>query len=82
LKIDRSFTAQLEGDNPNRPLVAAIVAMGQALGLEVHAEGVETAPQRDWLLGKGCWFLQGVLYSQPLQEEPFGAWLAAHRTPS
>jgi diguanylate cyclase len=72
VKIDRAFVAELESDTA---LVRAIVAMADALGLAVVAEGVETVLQEDALLELGCQAAQGFRYGRP---EPFtaGAWLA------
>jgi len=65
LKIDRSFTADLTGDEPEAPLVAAILAMARALGLRVVAEGVETEAQARWLTDHGCDCAQGWLFGRP-----------------
>ena len=46
--------------------VAAVIAMGQALGLRLVAEGVETEPQHDFLRERGCDLFQGYLCSRPL----------------
>jgi diguanylate cyclase (GGDEF)-like protein len=67
LKIDRAFVADLgeEGDG-EAALVAAIAAMGQALGIETVAEGVETAGQLDRLVALGCDHVQGYHLGRPL----------------
>ncbi|HSV71256.1 MAG TPA: EAL domain-containing protein [Methylibium sp.] len=69
LKIDRSFVQGLPGDADDRALVQAIIAMARALGVSVVAEGVETADQRDWLLGEGCVLQQGYLFARPMAAE-------------
>jgi len=66
LKIDQSFVRDLVEDPDDRVIVNAIIAMGQALGLEVIAEGVETAEQESILAASGCDLYQGYLYSRPL----------------
>jgi len=53
LKIDRSFVTDLSESEDARAVVAAIVNLAHALRLEIVAEGVETAAQRDILLGLG-----------------------------
>jgi EAL domain-containing protein (putative c-di-GMP-specific phosphodiesterase class I) len=65
LKIDQSFVADLLADSQDANIVRAIVAMGESLDLQVIAEGVETAAQRDALLGLGCSHFQGYLYGRP-----------------
>ena len=66
LKVDRVFVAQIAERESERALTAAIVAMGQALGLRVVAEGVETTGQAYLLSSWGCDELQGYLISRPL----------------
>jgi EAL domain-containing protein (putative c-di-GMP-specific phosphodiesterase class I) len=46
--------------------------MGRNLGLEVIAEGIETAPQVNFLKAEGCRELQGYLFSNRLSAEAFG----------
>ena len=64
LKVDRAFVRDLPGDADDLALVQAIVAMAHALGIEVIAEGVETAAQRDCLRAMGCRLHQGWLYGR------------------
>jgi EAL domain-containing protein (putative c-di-GMP-specific phosphodiesterase class I)/CheY-like chemotaxis protein len=66
LKIDKSFIDGLGTDPDDTAIVAAIVAMGHALGLLVIAEGVETIDQLERLRGLGCDLAQGYLFSRPL----------------
>lgn len=65
LKIDRSFVSFLPDDEDDSSIVAAIVAMAHALGLEVVAEGIETERQRDLLRSLGVDHLQGFLLCRP-----------------
>jgi EAL domain-containing protein (putative c-di-GMP-specific phosphodiesterase class I) len=76
LKIDKSFTSNLNEDTSNRALTEAIIVMAHKLGIKTIAEGVETAEQRDLLLSFGCDYAQGYLYSPALPEEEFVALLA------
>lgn len=71
LKIDRGFVRDLERDSDDAAIVSAIVALGQALGLRIVAEGVETDMQQDFLTQLGCDSLQGYLLGHPLPAERF-----------
>lgn len=77
LKIDRSFVSGLGGpdDGYDRPIVDAIVKMAQSLQLDVIAEGVETAAQRDVLHQLGVYVGQGYLWARPLPSEAMPSWL-------
>ena len=66
LKIDRSFVSDCATNATNQALVAAIIRMGHALGLEVTAEGVETLEQLAYLRAQGCDRAQGWLFSAPV----------------
>ncbi len=79
LKIDRSFVRNLTPGSKDRTLCKAIIAMAQALGLKVVAEGVETVEQRDWLAQAGCDYGQGYLFAKPMSADEFDGWLAAQR---
>ncbi|WP_130930926.1 EAL domain-containing protein [Pseudomonas sp. Sample_24] len=71
LKIDRGFVRDLERDSDDAAIVSAIVALGQALGLRIVAEGVETGVQQDFLTQLGCDSLQGYLLGHPLPAQRF-----------
>ncbi|WP_338477179.1 putative bifunctional diguanylate cyclase/phosphodiesterase [Pseudomonas khavaziana] len=71
LKIDRGFVRDLEHDSDDAAIVSAIVALGQALGLRIVAEGVETDVQQDFLTRLGCDSLQGYLLGHPLPADQF-----------
>ncbi|MFP3368758.1 MULTISPECIES: putative bifunctional diguanylate cyclase/phosphodiesterase [unclassified Pseudomonas] len=79
LKIDRGFVRDLEQDSDDAAIVSAIVALGQALGLRIVAEGVETDKQQDFLTRLGCDSLQGYLLGQPVPAEQFMGKLQALR---
>lgn len=82
LKIDRGFVRDLEQDSDDAAIVSAIVALGQALGLRIVAEGVETDRQQDFLTRLGCDSLQGYLLGQPVPAEQFMGKLQALRQES
>jgi len=82
LKIDRGFVRDLEQDSDDAAIVSAIVALGQALGLRIVAEGVETDGQQDFLTRLGCDSLQGYLLGQPVPAEQFmDKWQALQQSP-
>ncbi len=71
LKIDQSFVRDLLTDANDIAIVRTIVALGQSLGMEVIAEGVETEQQRACLALAGCFTYQGYLYGRPLPLQAF-----------
>jgi diguanylate cyclase (GGDEF)-like protein len=83
LKIDRSFVSGMLPDNDNETITAAIIAMADALKLEVIAEGVETREQVQLLQRRGCHLMQGYYFSRPLPAAQVTALLveAAHSGP-
>jgi EAL domain-containing protein (putative c-di-GMP-specific phosphodiesterase class I) len=77
LKIDQSFVRDVLTDPSDAAIAETIVALGNSLGLEVIAEGVETDAQRRFLADLGCRNYQGYLFSQPLPLPEFEAFLHA-----
>ncbi len=76
LKIDRGFLR--ESDRPSTAaIVQSIVSLGHALGLQVVAEGVETASLVRNAAQMGCDTGQGDYYAQPLPADEFRAWVTA-----
>jgi diguanylate cyclase (GGDEF)-like protein/PAS domain S-box-containing protein len=71
LKIDRSFVKGVPGDDSDAAIVRAIVQLAQALEMKVIAEGVETEPQRAFLLELGCDEFQGFLFAPALDALSF-----------
>ena len=68
LKIDKSFIAEM-GEGQNSAIVAAIINLARAQGLQTTAEGVETQEQRDALKSLGCDNIQGFLMSRPITRD-------------
>ena len=66
IKIDRSFVNGLVTDDNNAAIVQTLIAMGQAMGLKVVAEGVETEAQLEYLDQHDCAHFQGNVFSQAL----------------
>lgn len=71
LKIDRSFVSNMATDSDDLALCEGIILIAQRLGLSVVAEGVETIEQHNLLVNAGVDFLQGYLYSRPVEAEEF-----------
>lgn len=68
LKIDQSFIKNIPGNKQDQAITSAIITLSHQLGLEVVAEGVETAEQMQFLTDHHCDFVQGYFFSRPLPE--------------
>jgi diguanylate cyclase (GGDEF)-like protein/PAS domain S-box-containing protein len=68
LKIDRSFVSKLGNSGENSEIVSTIISLAHNLGLDVVAEGVETAGQLHQLAELGCDFVQGYYIGKPMDE--------------
>ncbi|HVB93201.1 MAG TPA: EAL domain-containing protein, partial [Acidimicrobiales bacterium] len=83
VKIDKAFIDGL--GSRYDAVVAAVVTLGNAFGLEVVAEGIETLAQRDRLVQLGCRFAQGFYFARPLEpivaEAVFAGGMEAARRP-
>ena len=66
LKIDQGFVAGLPGDNDDVAIVRAVIALGQSMGLQVHAEGIEQVEQAQFLLDLDCNLGQGYWFGRPM----------------
>lgn len=66
IKIDRAFMRDITSDLNDAAIVNTIIAMAEALGLNVIAEGAETDEQREFLDSHGCHAFQGYLFSRPV----------------
>ena len=75
VKIDRSFVDGLVNSAEDRVIVKAIVALGDALGLQLVGEGVENQMQADILAASGCKNVQGYFYSPPIEAKEMETWL-------
>ena len=71
LKIDKSFVDDIPYNQDDMAIVAAIIAMGHALGFQILAEGTEREEQITFLKQKGCTMYQGYFKSPPLPAEEF-----------
>ncbi|MBD8890309.1 bifunctional diguanylate cyclase/phosphodiesterase [Roseibium litorale] len=66
LKVDRNFLSAMDDDEGAKAILATIINLGQALGMTVVAEGVETAEQIAFLTSLGCHRMQGFYIARPL----------------
>jgi EAL domain-containing protein (putative c-di-GMP-specific phosphodiesterase class I) len=69
LKIDQGFVAGLPEDEDDIAIVTAIIALAQAMGMRVLAEGIEQADQAHFLLQKQCELGQGYWFARPMPAE-------------
>jgi diguanylate cyclase (GGDEF)-like protein/PAS domain S-box-containing protein len=66
IKLDRAFVSQLFVSGKTERMMRSIITMGRDLGLDIIAEGVETAEQLAWLKSAGCPKAQGYYFSPPV----------------
>lgn len=76
IKIDQSFVRDITSDANDAAIVQTIIAMTDALGLNVIAEGVETVQQQEFLELRGCHSFQGYLFGKPMPLADFEAALS------
>lgn len=81
LKIDQSFIRDLETDENDRSIARAIISLGRELGLNVVAEGVETAKQQAFLASCKCETVQGFHFGRPMSADKLGKLLGMSLTP-
>jgi EAL domain-containing protein (putative c-di-GMP-specific phosphodiesterase class I) len=73
LKIDQGFVHDITTDPNDAAIVQTIIAMTEALGLNVIAEGVETREQKEFLEQRGCHAFQGYFFGRPMPLAQFEA---------
>ena len=79
IKVDQTFVQTMLSRRESRKIVAAIVGLGQSLGLMTVAEGVEDKEQAEMLLWLGCDLGQGWLFGHPLMADELVGYVTAHR---
>lgn len=75
LKIPGAFVRPLAHDSRSRAIARTLIALAHDLGMRVIAEEVETSAQLDMLLEWDCDYIQGFLFSQPMEADAFAALL-------
>ncbi|HZI47006.1 MAG TPA: EAL domain-containing protein, partial [Pyrinomonadaceae bacterium] len=76
LKVDRSFVGRMDEAAEYREIVRTIVSLAHTLGLDVVAEGVETAAQWSQLSALSCEYSQGYFFAKPLSDDAATKYLA------
>jgi diguanylate cyclase (GGDEF)-like protein/PAS domain S-box-containing protein len=79
LKIGRSFVRDIDIADNNARVIRTIVNVGQTLGMDVIAEGIETIDQARFVQELGCKFGQGFLFSRPMPVDRVPALLSQFR---
>lgn len=72
LKVDKSFVGAMTEDKESRKIVAAVIGLGQSLGITTVAEGIETREQNEMVDWLGCDFGQGWFHGRPVPAEALG----------
>lgn len=81
LKIDQSFVRDIISDSSDAAIVRTILALGDSLGIDVVAEGVETPQHYAYLNANGCRYYQGYLFGKPEPLQDFERHLAERLDP-
>jgi len=71
IKIDQSFVQEIKDEHGHYPVILAIISISRGLGLNLVAEGVETAAQERYLRNNGCPTMQGFLFHRPMPLQQF-----------
>ena len=77
LKVDMSFVSRIDTDEESWEIIRTIVTLGNNLGKDVVAEGIERGKQRELLMALRCKYGQGYFFSRPVDAEAATALLAA-----
>jgi EAL domain-containing protein (putative c-di-GMP-specific phosphodiesterase class I) len=76
LKIDQSFVRDMLDDKDDEAIVVGVISLGQAFGLRVVAEGVESSRHAQHLVDLGCSVVQGYEFGRPMSAYQFQKWYA------
>lgn len=80
IKLDRSFVSRIADDPYSRSICEMVIRIGNELGADVIAEGIETEDQRRLLIGLGCRTGQGFLFRRPATAASFRELLTSDTT--
>ncbi len=81
LKIDQSFVRDMVSDPKDRAIVTGVITTARLLGLEVVAEGVETASHAAMLAKLQCHLVQGYAIARPMPADEIPVWLCNYHAP-
>ncbi|WP_367154096.1 putative bifunctional diguanylate cyclase/phosphodiesterase [Methylomonas sp. HYX-M1] len=76
IKIDQSFVRDIHNTPANEAIVKAIIALGDSLGLEMLAEGVENQQELAWIMSHHCREAQGYHFAKALSPADLRSWYA------
>jgi EAL domain-containing protein (putative c-di-GMP-specific phosphodiesterase class I) len=79
IKIDMQFVQRLTVDTARQSIAATTIELGNRLGLDVIAEGIETVDQHKLLRFLGCRYGQGFLYGRPMSATELSNWCSERR---
>jgi len=77
LKVDRAFVTHIDSDARSLAIAEAVLTLGQKLGVEVVAEGIETPAAMTLLRDRGCGLGQGYLIGAPMRAQQLREWQRA-----
>ncbi len=80
IKIDRSFVSGIGIEKTDEAIVDSTLVLASSLDMYCVAEGVETQDQLQYLVDRGCHYIQGYLYYKPLSHEDFHAYLVQNKS--
>ncbi len=78
LKFDQAFIHDITTSKNSASIIAALIKLGQSIGMTVMAEGVETQHQFNLLNEMGCDQYQGYLYARPMDATTLSQWMHKH----
>ena len=82
LKIDRAFINDIGGAGKGGDIAGLVCGLGDRLGIELIAEGIEQAEQAGRLQAMGCQLGQGYHFARPMPADDWRTWLAGHSSGS
>jgi len=80
IKVDKAFVDEIETMESEGVIARAVITMGHSFGMEITAEGVETAAQLQFLKAHDCDEVQGYHYGKPMTTADFEAFARAQST--